>query len=201
MRTAIDQYKKYCDTGLIPKEGSALRRYPTDLDILSDGVEKVGTVGQKIKFLRRIPFDPFTKSQEWGKRSYQDDADSDSLGSAERLRRLHRIRRDGARWHEIQGTGEPVTATLDQEESTQGGSGFTPIELMVVAAIIGILAADGGGAAPHDAAARQGGGAQGEPLRAAQRDRPVLHRQGKYPDSLQTLVTDGYYPARSRSTR
>lgn len=80
MRTAIDQYKKYCDTGLIAKEGVDSECYPTDLDILSDGVEKVGTVGQKIKFLRRIPFDPFTKTQEWGKRSYQDDADSSSWG-------------------------------------------------------------------------------------------------------------------------
>jgi len=80
MRTAIDQYKKYCDTGLIPKEGVDSECYPTDLDVLSDGVEKVGTVGQKIKFLRRIPFDPFTKTQEWGKRSYQDDADSSSWG-------------------------------------------------------------------------------------------------------------------------
>ena len=80
MRMAIDQYKKYCDTGLIPKEGVDSECYPTDLDILSDGVEKVGTVGQKIKFLRRIPFDPFTKTQEWGKRSYQDEADSSSWG-------------------------------------------------------------------------------------------------------------------------
>ena len=80
MRMAIDQYKKYCDTGLIPKEGVDSECYPTDLDILSDGVEKVGTIGQKIKFLRRIPFDPFTKTQDWGKRSYQDDADSGSWG-------------------------------------------------------------------------------------------------------------------------
>lgn len=80
MRTAIDQYKLYCDKGLIPKEGVDSECYPTDLDILVDGVEKVGTVGQKIKFLRHIPFDPFTKSQEWGKRSYQDEADSHSWG-------------------------------------------------------------------------------------------------------------------------
>jgi general secretion pathway protein G len=80
MRTAIDQYKKYCDTGLIPKEGVDSECYPTDLDVLAEGVEKVGTVGQKVKFLRRIPFDPFTKTQEWGKRSYQDDADSSSWG-------------------------------------------------------------------------------------------------------------------------
>jgi general secretion pathway protein G len=80
MRNAIDLYKKYCDTGLIPKEGVDSECYPTEFDILVDGVDKVGTVGQKVKFLRRIPIDPFIKSKEWGKRSYQDDADSTSWG-------------------------------------------------------------------------------------------------------------------------
>jgi general secretion pathway protein G len=80
IRTAIDQYKKYCDTGLIPKEGVDSECYPTDLDVLVDGVDKVGTVGQKVKFLRHIPVDPFMKSEDWGKRSYQDDADSTSWG-------------------------------------------------------------------------------------------------------------------------
>ncbi len=80
MRKAIDDYKKYCDTGLIIKEGVDSECYPTDLDILVEGVEKVGTVGQKIKFLRRLPIDPFVRSTEWGKRSYQDEADSNSWG-------------------------------------------------------------------------------------------------------------------------
>ena len=80
MRTAIDQYKKYCDTGLIVKEGVDSECYPTELEVLVEGVDKVGTVGQKVKFLRRIPFDPFTRSQDWGKRSYQDDWDSNSWG-------------------------------------------------------------------------------------------------------------------------
>ena len=80
IRHAVDEYKKYCDTGLIPKEGVDSECYPTDLDILVDGVDKVGTVGEKLKFLRRIPIDPFTKSKEWGKRSYQDEADSTSWG-------------------------------------------------------------------------------------------------------------------------
>ena len=80
IRQAIDLYKKYCDTGMISKEGVDSECYPTDLDVLKDGVDKVGSVGQKIKFLRRIPIDPFTKTQDWGKRSYQDDADSTSWG-------------------------------------------------------------------------------------------------------------------------
>jgi general secretion pathway protein G len=54
--------------------------YPPELEILVDGVEKTGALGQKIKFLRRIPLDPFTKSYEWGLRSYQDEPDSDSWG-------------------------------------------------------------------------------------------------------------------------
>jgi general secretion pathway protein G len=80
MRRAIDEYKKFCDAGAIPKEGVDSECYPTDLDILVEGVDKVGTVAQKIKFLRRIPIDPFTKDKEWGKRSLQDDADSSSWG-------------------------------------------------------------------------------------------------------------------------
>lgn len=81
MRRAIDEYKKYCDAGAIPKEGVDSECYPTDLDILVDGVDKVGTVGQKIKFMRRIPIDPFTKTTDWGKRSLQDEADSNSWGN------------------------------------------------------------------------------------------------------------------------
>lgn len=80
MREAIDEYKKYCDTGLIVKEGVDSECYPTELEVLVEGVDKFGTVGQKVKFLRRIPFDPFTRSQEWGKRSLQDDWDSRSWG-------------------------------------------------------------------------------------------------------------------------
>lgn len=80
MRRAIDEYKKYCDAGLIPKEGVDSECYPTELELLVEGVDKVGTVGQKVKFLRKIPIDPFTKSTEWGKRSQQDEFDSSSWG-------------------------------------------------------------------------------------------------------------------------
>jgi general secretion pathway protein G len=80
MRMAIDQYKKFCDTGVIQKSGVDSECYPPDLETLVDGVEKTGALGQKIKFLRRIPFDPMIKKQEWGMRSFQDDADSSSWG-------------------------------------------------------------------------------------------------------------------------
>ncbi|PYT16045.1 MAG: general secretion pathway protein GspG [Acidobacteria bacterium] len=80
MRQAIDLYKKFCDTGVIQKSGVDSECYPPDLDTLVEGVEKTGALGQKIKFLRRIPLDPMIKSKEWGMRSYQDEPDSTSWG-------------------------------------------------------------------------------------------------------------------------
>jgi len=80
MRQAIDTYKKFCDTGVIQKSGVDSECYPPDLETLVDGVEKTGALGQKVKFLRRIPVDPMTQTKDWGLRSYQDDADSDSWG-------------------------------------------------------------------------------------------------------------------------
>src|SRR5262249_42453541 len=49
--------------------------YPKDLDVLVKGVSQVGKIDVKLKFLRRVPFDPMTGKQEWGKRCYQDDPD------------------------------------------------------------------------------------------------------------------------------
>jgi len=80
MRRAIDEYKKFCDTNVIQKEGIDSECYPPELEILVDGVDKVGALGQKVRFLRRIPLDPMTKSYEWGLRSYQDEPDSTSWG-------------------------------------------------------------------------------------------------------------------------
>lgn len=79
MRNAIDEHKRLSDQGLIPLvlggEG-----YPEDIEVLVEGVDLVGQETKR-RFLRRIPFDPMTGEQEWGKRSYQDDPDSDSWGS------------------------------------------------------------------------------------------------------------------------
>jgi general secretion pathway protein G len=76
MRDAIDRYKDAVDRGAFqPKLDSG--GYPPDLETLVKGVD-VG--GKKLKFLRRIPIDPMTKSTEWGMRSMQDDPDSDSWG-------------------------------------------------------------------------------------------------------------------------
>src|SRR6266446_232508 len=80
IRKGIDDYKKLCDAGVIQKTGVDSECYPTDLETLVKGVEKTGALGQKVKFLRRVPFDPMTTSYEWGLRSYQDEPDSDSWG-------------------------------------------------------------------------------------------------------------------------
>lgn len=75
LRTAIDEYKKAVDAGRIGgtdvKLGS--EGYPPDLDTLVEGVNAVGRVDVKLKFLRRIPLDPMSGKPEWGMRCYQDD--------------------------------------------------------------------------------------------------------------------------------
>ena len=76
LRDAIDRYKDAADRGAFQtKVGS--ENYPPDLDTLVKGVD-VG--GKKLKFLRKIPIDPMTGKDEWGMRSMQDDATSDSWG-------------------------------------------------------------------------------------------------------------------------
>jgi general secretion pathway protein G len=79
MRNAIDEYKRYSDLGLIPVDFET-DGYPSDLDVLVEGVEIVGQIDKKVRFLRRIPIDPMTGEAEWGKRSYQDDPDARSWG-------------------------------------------------------------------------------------------------------------------------
>ncbi len=76
MRDAIDRYKDAADRGAFQIKVDS-GGYPPDLDTLVNGVD-VG--GKKLKFLRRIPVDPMTKSTEWGLRSMQDDKDSTSWG-------------------------------------------------------------------------------------------------------------------------
>ncbi len=79
LRYAIDDYKRYSDAGLIPVD-MGTDGYPRDLDTLVNGVEIVGQIDRKAKFLRRIPLDPMTGKAEWGLRSYQDEPDSESWG-------------------------------------------------------------------------------------------------------------------------
>jgi general secretion pathway protein G len=76
MRDAIDRYKDAADKGAMQIKADSLG-YPPDLDTLVNGVE---IQDKKVKFLRRIPTDPMTGTTDWGLRSNQDDADSDSFG-------------------------------------------------------------------------------------------------------------------------
>lgn len=79
VRTAIDKYKDASDRGFIQvKVGT--EGYPESLDLLVDGVDMVGQLNKKLKFLRRIPVDPMTNSTEWGLRAYQDDPKTTSYG-------------------------------------------------------------------------------------------------------------------------
>jgi general secretion pathway protein G len=79
MRAAIDQYKRFSDQGLLPVD-LGTEGYPKDLDSLVKGIELVGQVDRKMKFLRRIPVDPMTGKQRWGLRSYQDEPNAESTG-------------------------------------------------------------------------------------------------------------------------
>ncbi len=77
---AIDDYK---DAALAGKIATKLGTdgYPETLDDLVDGVNLVQSAdSKKIKFLRRIPLDPFTNSRDWGKHSTQDDPTGTSWG-------------------------------------------------------------------------------------------------------------------------
>jgi general secretion pathway protein G len=79
MRSAIDDFKRLSDQGLIPID-LGTEGYPKSLDVLVEGVDLVGQVKKKRRFLRKIPTDPMTGKAEWGLRSYQDEPDSRSWG-------------------------------------------------------------------------------------------------------------------------
>jgi general secretion pathway protein G len=81
INTAIDKYKDACDAGKLGIQKADNQCYPESLEILVEGVKGSGTnADTKIKFLRRIPTDPMTKTTDWGKRSMQDDPKSNGWG-------------------------------------------------------------------------------------------------------------------------
>lgn len=88
LRTAIDNYKKTYDQAVtnhnilasLDKSG-----YPETLQVLVDGYDFGGLVNYKMKFLRKIPPDPFNRpapgeEPKWGLRSYTDQPDSTNWG-------------------------------------------------------------------------------------------------------------------------
>ena len=76
MRDAIDRYKDAADRGAFQIKLDS-QGYPPDLETLAKGVD---VKGKKIRFLRRIPVDPMTKTADWGLRSMQDSPESTSWG-------------------------------------------------------------------------------------------------------------------------
>ena len=80
MRNAIDKYKDYADLGYLGPQKLGTNNWPETLDVLVEGVKLPGPDGKKMRFLRRIPVDPFTGKAEWGMRSDQDDPKSQSWG-------------------------------------------------------------------------------------------------------------------------
>ena len=80
MRNAVDEYKRYSDAGLIPVD-LGTDGYPKELEVLVEGVDLVGQIDKKARFLRRIPIDPMIgNDEEWLLLSYQDEPESSSWG-------------------------------------------------------------------------------------------------------------------------
>ena len=81
IRTAIDRFHDDSKNGRVA--GTCVKlgaeNYPEELELLVKGCAAVGKIGTKVKYLRRIPVDPMTGTNEWGMRCYQDDPDSTSF--------------------------------------------------------------------------------------------------------------------------
>ena len=83
IRGAIDKYKDAVDAGKLGPDANGVDTfgYPKTLESLVEGVKGAGNAADtKVKFLRRIPMDPFTHSREWGMHSMQDDPQSPGWG-------------------------------------------------------------------------------------------------------------------------
>lgn len=79
IRAAIDRYKDDADKNLIQVQAGT-EGYPPDLQTLVDGVQLTGAQDEKVRYLRKIPVDPFTGDSNWGLRSVQDDPDTTQWG-------------------------------------------------------------------------------------------------------------------------
>ena len=80
IRTAIDKYKDMAEQQQLGQTKLGSENYPETLEILVEGVKVPGPQDKKIRFLRRLPRDPFTGGTDWGRRSVQDDPKSQSWG-------------------------------------------------------------------------------------------------------------------------
>jgi general secretion pathway protein G len=80
IRTAIDKYKDMAEQQQLGQIKLGTEGYPETLEVLVEGVKVPGPQDKKVRFLRRLPRDPFTGNSDWGKRSAQDDPKSMSWG-------------------------------------------------------------------------------------------------------------------------
>lgn len=86
IRTAIDAYKKAAEEGRVERKADETG-YPRRLSDLANGMPDIKTPDRKlIRFLRRIPRDPFAPSElsaeeTWGLRSYASSASSPAPGA------------------------------------------------------------------------------------------------------------------------
>ncbi|MEK6749077.1 MAG: type II secretion system protein [Pseudomonadota bacterium] len=83
MRVAIDRFNDDYRAGRMSRlaAGASENGYPRDMQVLVDGVESSAAAGGKLRYLRRIPADPFAErrgpaAQQWQWRGYGDDADT-----------------------------------------------------------------------------------------------------------------------------
>lgn len=85
IRTKIDEYKTLVDQNKVKAPPIENQGYPESLEVLVEGVPMASggsASSRKIRFLRRIPVDPFTGKQDWGLRSVSDEPDSTSWGGS-----------------------------------------------------------------------------------------------------------------------
>ena len=82
LRKAIDSYNIACNAGQVGPLDRKVEDecYPPTLDILVEGIHPPNKGDSTVRFLRRLPKDPFTGKADWGLRSVQDDPDSTSWG-------------------------------------------------------------------------------------------------------------------------
>jgi general secretion pathway protein G len=87
VRTAIDRFLEDWETGKISKFGDGVSEdgYPKTLEVLVEGVETAQAKGGRVKYLRRIPEDPFGEkgkppAEQWVLVGYQDEPDSNQWG-------------------------------------------------------------------------------------------------------------------------
>ena len=77
MRLAIDAYKAAVDQLKIQAPPLENNGYPESLEVLVEGAPMMGKT-TRMRFLRRVPVDPFVGKAEWGLRSITDEADATS---------------------------------------------------------------------------------------------------------------------------